>query len=87
MTMKKYRIQNRSPKISHTCVPLTLFYTRGLRIVVLHVMVPQPYRFSLGYFTKVWQFNHTRVLFQMGECHSAIQRGGMAACSWGWGEV
>jgi hypothetical protein len=26
---------------------LTLFYTRGLGIVVLHVMVPQLYRFSL----------------------------------------
>jgi hypothetical protein len=25
---------------------LTLFYTRGLVIVILHVMVPQPYRFS-----------------------------------------
>ncbi len=25
---------------------LTLFYTRRLEIVVLHVMVPQPYRFS-----------------------------------------
>jgi hypothetical protein len=30
-----------------TCSPLTLFYTRGLGTVVLHVMVPQPYRFSL----------------------------------------
>jgi hypothetical protein len=27
--------------------PLTLFYTRGLGIVVLHVMVPEPYRFPL----------------------------------------
>jgi hypothetical protein len=27
---------------------VTLFNTRGLWIVVLHVMVPQPYRFSLG---------------------------------------
>ncbi len=26
---------------------LTLFYTRGLRIVVSYVMVPLPYRFSL----------------------------------------
>jgi hypothetical protein len=26
---------------------LTLFYTRGLGIVVLHVMVPEPYRFPL----------------------------------------
>jgi hypothetical protein len=26
---------------------LTLFYTRGLGIVVLHVMVPKPYRFPL----------------------------------------
>jgi hypothetical protein len=26
---------------------LTLFYTRGLGIVVSHVMVPLPYRFSL----------------------------------------
>jgi hypothetical protein len=30
---------------------LTLFYTRGLEIVVLHVMVPQPYRFSPYFFT------------------------------------
>ncbi len=30
---------------------LTLFYTRGLGIAVLHVMVPQPYRFSLWFFT------------------------------------
>jgi hypothetical protein len=28
------------------CTFLTLFYTRGSEIVVLHVMVPQPYRFS-----------------------------------------
>ncbi len=28
---------------------LTLFYTRGLEIVVSHVMVPLPYRFSLGF--------------------------------------
>ncbi len=30
---------------------LTLFYTHGLGIVVSHVMVPQPYRFSLWFFT------------------------------------
>jgi hypothetical protein len=29
---------------------LTLFYTRGLEIVVLHVMVLQPYRFSPCFF-------------------------------------
>jgi hypothetical protein len=29
---------------------LTLFYTRGLGIVVLHVMVPKPYRFPLCFF-------------------------------------
>ncbi len=34
----------------NVCI-LTLFYSRGLGIVVLHVMVPQPYRFSLGFFT------------------------------------
>ncbi len=33
-------------RVSH----LTLFYTRGLEIVVLHVMVSQPYRFSLAFF-------------------------------------
>ena len=33
---------------------LTLFYTLGLGIVVLHVMVPPPYRFSLCFLTKVW---------------------------------
>jgi hypothetical protein len=27
---------------------LTLFYTRGLGIVALHVMVPEPYRFPLA---------------------------------------
>jgi hypothetical protein len=30
-----------------TISQLTLFYTRGLGIVVLHVMVPEPYRFPL----------------------------------------
>ncbi len=30
---------------------LTLFYTFGLEIVVLHVMVPKPYRFSPCFFT------------------------------------
>ena len=30
---------------------LTLFYTGGLGIVVLHVMVPQPQRFSLCFLT------------------------------------
>ncbi len=39
-------------------------------------MVPQPYGFSLGFFTQVWQFNHTNVLFQMGDGYAAIQRGG-----------
>ncbi len=34
-----------------TTDPLTLFYTRGLEIVVLHVMVSQPYRFSPWFFT------------------------------------
>jgi hypothetical protein len=33
---------------------LTLFYTRGLEIVILHVIVPQPYRFSPCFFTYVW---------------------------------
>jgi hypothetical protein len=31
------------------CTYLTLFYTAGL--VVLHVMVPQPYKFPLTFFT------------------------------------
>jgi hypothetical protein len=30
---------------------LALFYTRGYGIDVLHVMVPQPYRFSLCFLT------------------------------------
>ncbi len=30
---------------------LTLLYTHGLEIVVLHVMVPQPYRFSPCFLT------------------------------------
>ena len=31
---------------------LTLFYTRGLGIVVLHVMVPEPYRFPLCFLNR-----------------------------------
>ncbi len=58
----------------------------GFRIVVLHVMVPQPYRFSLCFLTWVWSFNHTRVLFQMGEGYDAIRGGGGAAYSEGWGQ-
>jgi hypothetical protein len=30
---------------------LTLFYTRGSEIVVLYVMIPQPYRFSPCFLT------------------------------------
>ncbi len=41
----------------HNCT-LTLLYTRGLGIVVSHVMVALPYRFSLWFFTQVWLFNH-----------------------------
>jgi hypothetical protein len=37
---------------------LTLFYTRGLAIVVLLVMVSQPYRFPLCFSKSVWQFDH-----------------------------
>ncbi len=37
--------------------------------------VPQPYSFSLCFLTQVWKFNHTRVLFQIGEGSAAIQRG------------
>ncbi len=62
---------------------LILFYTCGLGIVVLHVMVLQPHRFSLRFLTYLWWFNHTRVLFQTGEGYAAIQR---AACSGGWGQ-
>jgi hypothetical protein len=32
---------------------LALFYTRGLGIVVLHVMFPQPYRFSPCFLTLI----------------------------------
>jgi hypothetical protein len=32
-------------------IGLTLFYTRRLRIVVLHVLVPQPSSFSLCFLT------------------------------------
>jgi hypothetical protein len=37
-------------KASAIRLTLTLFYTRGLGIVVSHVMVPLPYRLSLGFF-------------------------------------
>ncbi len=40
-----------SSAVFATSETLTLFYTRGLEIVVSHVMVPLPYRFSLGFFT------------------------------------
>ncbi len=30
----------------HIIFNLTLFYTSGFELVVLHVMIPQPYRFS-----------------------------------------
>ncbi len=33
---------------------LNLFYSRGLEKVVLHVMVPQPYRFFPCFLTQVW---------------------------------
>jgi hypothetical protein len=33
---------------------LTLFYTCDLGIVVLHVMVPQPFRFPLRFLKLVW---------------------------------
>jgi hypothetical protein len=33
---------------------LTLYYTHGLGIDVLHVMVPQPYVFSPCLLTYVW---------------------------------
>jgi hypothetical protein len=35
-----------------------LFYTRGLAIVVLLVMVSQPYGFPLCFSKSVWQFDH-----------------------------
>ncbi len=44
---------------------LTLFYVRGLGIVVLHVMFPQPYGFSFDFQNREGQFNHIRVLFEM----------------------
>jgi hypothetical protein len=34
----------------HMQHPLTLFYTRGLEIVVSHVMVPLPYRFPFDFY-------------------------------------
>ncbi len=37
-------------------------------------------------FHKGMVINHTRVLFQMGEGYAAIQRGGRAASSMGWGQ-
>jgi hypothetical protein len=33
---------------------LTLFYTRGSEIVVLHVMVPQAYGFPPCFLKQVW---------------------------------
>ncbi len=40
-------------------------------------MVPLPYRFSqFIFYIDILQFNHTKVLFQMGEGYAAIHRGG-----------
>jgi hypothetical protein len=36
-------------KSRHSVYVLTLFYTRGLEIVVFYVMVPQPYSFSFAF--------------------------------------
>ncbi len=38
-----------TPLSFHKTVPLTLFYTLSLGKVVLHVMVPQPYRFPFDF--------------------------------------
>jgi hypothetical protein len=46
-------------------------------IVVLHEMVPQPKRFYFAFKNMAgWKFNHTGVLFPMGESYVAIQSGG-----------
>jgi hypothetical protein len=53
---------------------LTLYYTRGLGITVLLVMVSQPYGFSPS-LSNLWLFNYTRVVFQMSEDYAAKQWG------------
>jgi hypothetical protein len=68
-------LQKNEKRIFHACVPVTLFYTRGLGIVVLHVMVPEPYRFPLCYLIQMWEGN------------AAIQSRGRAAYSGGWGSL
>jgi hypothetical protein len=49
-----------------------VFYTRGLGIVVLRVMVPQPYRLPLCFLI----VNEQNFLFQMGEGYASILGGG-----------
>jgi hypothetical protein len=43
--------KSKPDRVDKASLVLTLFYTRGLEIVVSHVMVPLPYRVSLGFFT------------------------------------
>jgi hypothetical protein len=45
----------------------------------------QPYGVSSFFLTLVWEFNQTRVLFEMGEGYTAIKRG-EGCLEWGWGQ-
>jgi hypothetical protein len=60
---------------SKTCPDLALFYTRGFRDSCLTCDDSSLNRFSSCFLT--FKFNHTRVLFQMGEGYAAIQWGGL----------
>jgi hypothetical protein len=48
---KKEDVTLKDDLVVRFCCNLTLFYISGLGIVVLHVMVPQPHRFSLFFLT------------------------------------
>jgi hypothetical protein len=65
---------------------LTLFYTRGLGIVVLYVMVSQPYGFSLDFLHRYGKLTILKFSSKWVKVMLPY-RGGRAACSGGWGEV
>jgi hypothetical protein len=62
----KIDIASRGPEheIFCTVMPtLTLFYTRGLGIVVLHVMDPKPYRIFLCFLTLSYSSTKNAVIY------------------------
>jgi hypothetical protein len=66
---------------------LTLFYTRGLGKVVLHVMVPQPYSFSFDFLHKYGDLTILKFSFKWVKVMLPYTGGGgRAVCSGGWGQ-